>query len=48
MARLVLNQRNRVSIHFLGAGKMAKVETFAFAIGFVLTGILTFAALPLA
>ena len=31
-----------------GRMKMAKFETFAMAFGLVMTGILTFAALPLA
>jgi hypothetical protein len=31
-----------------GSEKMAKVETLAFAVGLVITGFLTFVALPLA
>ncbi len=42
--RIIRHQGN----DFQGAREMAKVETLTFAVSFIMTGILTFVALPLA
>jgi hypothetical protein len=38
------HRANRIS----GSNNMAKIESLAFAVGFIMTGFLTFVALPLA
>jgi len=47
LARLLLNSRHRGSF-LKGVTVMARFENFAFAVGLVLTGILSLAAVPLA
>ncbi|HEX8642082.1 MAG TPA: hypothetical protein VF704_13135 [Allosphingosinicella sp.] len=41
---IVRHQGNNIS----GSMNMAKVETLAFAVGFIMTGFITFVAMPLA
>jgi len=47
LARVVLIVRHRGNITS-GSMNMAKVETLAFAVSFIMTGFLTFVAMPLA
>ena len=47
LARLLLSIRRR-GFSLQGAETMAKIETLAFAVGFIMTGFLTLVALPLA
>jgi hypothetical protein len=43
----MLNRRDR-GLAFERNHEMARVESFAFAVGFILTGVLTLVTLPLA
>jgi exopolyphosphatase/pppGpp-phosphohydrolase len=47
LARLLLNSRHQGNSRS-GSMKMAKVEALAFTVGFFMTGLITFVALPLA
>jgi hypothetical protein len=47
LARLMLIERHRGNL-FSGRREMAKLEAVAFAVGFCMTGLITFVALPLA